>query len=192
MSRPVSLVFPACLALLGQFCWSPFASAFAAVDDPGASGDRVAALLFETVLVLALVFLGIRLGLERAARRRAERSLGERLRFETLLSEQVATFSRVSGPEVDGAIQRALRQMADFLVVDWGNLTEYSDDSRTARATHWWVAEGVGPKPSAIGFDEIPWVVTRLRRGELVRFSRIEELPEQDAAIDRRTYRRLG
>jgi signal transduction histidine kinase len=76
--------------------------------------------------------------------------------------------------------------------VDSGNLTEYSDDSRTARVTHSWVADGVGPQPPAIGFEEIPWVVTRLRRGELAMFSKIEELPEREAAVDRQTYRRLG
>jgi signal transduction histidine kinase len=144
------------------------------------------------VLFLSSLLLSIGLMLERAGRRRAEVLLGERLRFETLLSEQVATFSRISPVDVDREIQRALRRIADLLGVDWGNLTEYSDDSRTARVTHSWVAEGVGPQPPAIRFEEIPWVVTRLRRGELVRFSKIEELPEREAAVDRQTYRRLG
>jgi signal transduction histidine kinase len=144
------------------------------------------------VLFLSSLLLSIGLMLERAGRRRAEVLLGERLRFETLLSEQVATFSRISPADVDREIQRALRRIADLLGVDWGNLTEYSDDSRTARVTHSWVAEGVGPQPPAIRFEEIPWVVTRLRRGELVRFSKIEELPEREAAVDRQTYRRLG
>ena len=144
------------------------------------------------VLFLSSLLLSIGLMLERAGRRRAEVLLGERLRFETLLSEQVATFSRISPVDVDREIQRALRRIADLLGVDWGNLTEYSDDSRTARVTHSWVAEGVGPQPPAIRFEEIPWVVTRLRRGELVRFSKIEELPESEAAVDRQTYRRLG
>jgi signal transduction histidine kinase len=144
------------------------------------------------VLFLSSLLLSIGLMLERAGRRRAEVLLGERLRFETLLSEQVATFSRISPADVDREIQRALRRIADLLGVDSGNLTEYSDDSRIARVTHSWVADGVGPQPPAIGFEEIPWVVTRLRRGELAMFSKIEELPESAAAVDRQTYRRLG
>lgn len=184
---------PTCPALLPLLYCALSTPALAAAHDPTQSGDwAVWQVVAGAVLILSLVLLGIGLGLERAGRRRAEVLLGERLRFETLLSEQVATFSRVSGADVDRAIQRALRRMADFLAVDWGNLTEYSDDSRTARVTHWWVAEGVGPQPSAIGFEEIPWVVTRLRRGELVRFSKIEELPETEATVDRQTYRRLG
>ncbi|HSD22824.1 MAG TPA: ATP-binding protein [Solirubrobacterales bacterium] len=149
-------------------------------------------IVVGAVAILSSLLLAVGLLLERAGRRRAEALLGERLRFETLLSEQVATFSRIAPADVDREIQRALRRIADVLGVDWGNLTEYSDDSRTARVTHWWVADGVGPQPSAIAFEEIPWVVTRLRRGELVRFSKVEELPEREAAVDRETYRRLG
>jgi signal transduction histidine kinase len=144
-------------------------------------------------LVGALALLSAGLLIERSGRRRAELSLGERLRFETLLAEQAATFSRVgSGTDVDHEIERALRRIADFLAVDWSSLTEYSEDSRTARVTHWWVAEGMEPHPMALGFEEIPWSVTQLRRGETVRFSRVEELPEGVAAADRQTYRRLG
>ena len=184
----------ACLALPALLWAVPSPPpARAAADDLVRSGDwGVWPAVVGAALVVALALLGIRLARERAARRRAELSLGERLRFETLLSEQVATFSRVSGADVDPAIQRALRRIADSLSVDWGNLTEYSDDNQTARVTHWWVAEGVGPQPSAIGFEEIPWVVTRLRRGELVRFSTTDELPAGEAAVDRQTYRRLG
>ncbi|HWP74072.1 MAG TPA: GAF domain-containing protein, partial [Methylomirabilota bacterium] len=157
------------------------------------SGDWVVwQVVVGAVFILSLLLLAIGLMFERAWRRRAEVLLGERLQFETLLSEQVATFSRISAADVDREIQRALRRIADLLAVDWGNLTEYSDGSRTARVTHWWVADGVGPQPEAIGFEEIPWVVTRLRRGELVRFSKIDELPEGDATVDRETYRRLG
>ncbi|MGH7397010.1 MAG: sensor histidine kinase [Candidatus Rokuibacteriota bacterium] len=183
----------ACLALLALLCFAPSPSARAAADDLAQSGDRVAwQVVVGAVLILSLVMVGIGLVRERAGRRRAELSLGERLRFETLLSEQVATFSRISVADVDREIQRALRRIADFLAVDWGNLTEYSNDGQTARVTHGWVAEGVGPQPSAIGFDEMPWVVTQLRRGDLVRFSNVEELPESEAAVDRQTYRRLG
>ena len=143
-------------------------------------------------LVAALALLSAGLLVERTGRRRAELSLGERLRFETLLAEQAATFSRVSGTDVDREIERALRRIADFLAVDWSGLTEYSEDSQTARVTHWWMAEGMDPPPVALGFDEIPWSVTQLRQGETVRFTQIEELPEREAAVDRQTYRRLG
>lgn len=144
-------------------------------------------------LVVALALLSTGLLIERSGRRRAEVSLGERLRFETLLAEEAATFSRVSGADVDHEIERALRRIADFLGVDWSTLTEYSEDSRTARVTHRWMAEGMDPQPVAgLGLGEIPWSVAQLRRGATVRFARVEELPEVGAAVDRQTYRRLG
>ncbi len=185
MSSLLPLLRHAWLAPLSLLWVVPSAPACAAPHDLVRSDDwgfwqGVAG----AILIVSVALLGFRLARERAGRRRAERSLGERLRFETLLSEQVATFSRVSGADIDRAIQRALRRIADFLSVDWGNLTEYSDDS--------WAVEGVEPQPSAIGFEEIPWVVTRLRRGELVRFSKTEELPQGEAVVDRETYRRLG
>jgi len=144
-------------------------------------------------LVVALALLSTGLLIERSGRRRAEVSLGERLRFETLLAEEAATFSRVSGADVDHEIERALRRIADFLGVDWSTLTEYSEDSRTARVTHRWMAEGMDPQPVAgLGLGEIPWSVAQLRGGATVRFARVEELPEVGAAVDRQTYRRLG
>jgi signal transduction histidine kinase len=129
---------------------------------------------------------------QRAGRKQAERSLGHRLRFETALSEQAARFSSVSAAEVDGEIERALERIADVLEVDWGSLAEYSPETRQAQNTYRWVARGVPPPPATIGFDEIPWVVAQLRRGLLVRFASLEELPGDGAAVDRQTYRALG
>ena len=142
--------------------------------------------LVQRLELLSEVFAG---ALER---KRVELSIAERLRFETLLSEQTATFSSLSAAEIDRGIERALRRITDFFKADWGSLAEFSHDSRMARITHSWVAEGAAPAPSAVSLGEIPWVVTRLQGGEVVRFSQIDELPETDAAIDRRTYLKLG
>ena len=144
------------------------------------------------LLFLSLLALGAGFVWERAGRRRAERSLGERLRFETLLADQAAAFSRVSAGDVDREVERALRQIADFLEVDWGSLAQYSSDRRTARITHSWVAEGVQRQPSTLGFEELPWTVSRLQRGEVVRFSRLDGLPGGPAEVDQRTLRAMG
>jgi signal transduction histidine kinase len=142
--------------------------------------------LVERLRLLGEVFVG---ALER---KRLELSLAERLRFETLLSEQTATFSSLSATDVDREIERALGRIVAFLKADRGSLAEFSHDSRMARITHRWVVEGAVPAPSTVSLAEIPWVVARLQRGEVVRFSRIEELPQEEAAVDRRTYLRLG
>ena len=142
--------------------------------------------LVQRLQLLSEVFAG---ALER---KRVELLIAERLRFETLLSEQTATFSSLSPTEIDRGIERALRRIVDFFKADWGSLAEFSHDSRMARVTHSWVAEGAAAAPSAVPLTGIPWVAARLQGGEVVRFSRIEELPETDAAVDRRTYLGLG
>jgi signal transduction histidine kinase len=141
--------------------------------------------LVQRLRLLGEVFVG---ALER---KRLELSLAERLRFETLLSEQTATFSSLLATDVDREIERALGRIVDFFVADWGRLAEFSHDRRMARITHSWVAKGAVPASSTVSLAEIPWVVARLQGGEVVRFSRIEELPAE-AAVDRRTYLRLG
>ena len=144
-----------------------------------------AVVILEALLIVALL-------IERRGRQRAERSLAERLRFETLLSEQSAIFSSVPATDVDREIQRALRRIADFFAADRGSLTEFSHDSRTARMTHSWIAEGAGAVPPTVSLAKIPWVMSRLRRAEVVRFSRVEDLPQDEAATDRETYRALN
>lgn len=141
-------------------------------------------------VVEALLITGLLL--ERRGRRRAKELLAERLRFERLLSEQSATLSSMPAIEVDLEIERALRRIADFFKADWGSLVEFSHGDRVARITHSWAAEGAGPAPAMVSLTEIPWAVRRLQSGDVVRFSRIDELPAAEAAVDRATYVRLG
>lgn len=125
-------------------------------------------------------------------RRRAELALNERLRFEALLSELSAVFSGLPALELDFEITRGLRRIADFLEVDRASLVKFSEDRQSVHTTHSWTADGVAPAPSAIVLDQIPWTAARLQAGVAVRFSRLEELPEVEAAMDRRTYLALG
>jgi len=151
-------------------------------------GERAwpAGVVLERLGLLGEVFAGV------LERKRVELSLDEQLRFEVLLSEQSAAFSRVSAADVDREIEQALRRTVDFLGVDRGSLAEFSPDGRTTRVTHNWTNEGTEPPAAALGLAEVPWVESRLRAGEVVCFSRVADLPEHDAAVDRQTYARLG
>jgi len=142
--------------------------------------------LLPRLQLLSEVFAG---ALER---RRAELALNERLRFEALLSELSAVFSGLPALEIDNEITRGLRRIVDFLEVDRGSLVTLSEDRLSARTTHSWAADGVAPAPSTITLDQIPWTAARLLDGVVVRFSRLEELPAEEAAMDRRTYLGLG
>ncbi|MDO8479821.1 MAG: ATP-binding protein [Candidatus Rokubacteria bacterium] len=111
-------------------------------------------------------------------RKRMELSLAERLRFERLLSSLSAAFSHLSAADFDREVQRGLRQVVDFLGVDRGSLIEFSRDGITARS--WAIEEWMD-------VGEFPWMTARLRRGDVVRFAQLEELPDE-AAVDRRSY----
>ncbi len=111
-------------------------------------------------------------------RKRMELSLAERLRFERLLSSLSAAFSHLSAADFDREIQRGLRQVVDFLGVDRGSLIEFSRDGTPARS--WAIEEWMD-------VGEFPWMTARLRRGDVVRFAQLEELPDE-AAVDRRSY----
>jgi hypothetical protein len=117
---------------------------------------------------------------ERAARRRAEAALAGRrrsgsprpdanldrpLRFEALLSEQSAAFSRVSPAALDAEIERGLRRIADYLEADQGSLAELVPASGASRITHVWVGAGAERPPSAPALEKLPWVLARLLAG---------------------------
>jgi signal transduction histidine kinase len=139
-------------------------------------------ILVETALVVWLL-------LYRAAGRRAQRLLEDRLRFETLLVELSAKLIHVEAGGIDAALETALRRMIDVLGMDRGNLDEYMDDAPGIRVSC--ARPGIVELPSILAAEHFPWTVDTLRRGGVVRFCRSTELPEQ-ASIDRVSYDRLG
>src|SRR6266850_2589251 len=141
------------------------------------------------VLILGVVSLMWGLLLQRAGRRRVELSLDERLRFESLLSELSAGLIHISLNDLDDEIGRGLQRVGEFLKVDRANLHEYVVEGAIVRIS--WAVEGVEPLSRIMEPDQFPWATEQLRRGHIVRFSRLDELPEQ-AAIDRQSYQRSG
>jgi hypothetical protein len=123
-----------------------------------------------------------------AAGRPTERALAKRLRFERLLSTLSAGLIHVSAPDTGVAIERALQQVVTFLGVDRGGLDEHAEGRPRLRLS--WARPGLEEPPQVTAADRFPWVSGRLREGELVRFSRLAELPEA-AAIDRASFERV-
>ena len=111
------------------------------------------------------------------------------MRFETLLSELSAGLIHVPASAIDAALARALQQVAIFLGVDRGSLDVYVRGEPGIRVS--WALPGLEEPPRVTDADRFPWAAKRLRGGGIVRFSRIDELPE-DAALDRESYERAG
>lgn len=143
-----------------------------------------ALLVLQTLLIAALVA-------HRARRRRAERALAERLRFETLLSDLSATFVALPAAEVNRQIEDALRRIVEALELDRATLAELLEHGRGVRIAYAWTREGVDPIPATFEAREFPWIEWRLRHGHAVCFSRLDELPGE-AEADRRSLTRLG
>jgi two-component system, LuxR family, sensor kinase FixL len=139
--------------------------------------------LVEAVLITVLF-------LQWRRRRRAERSLGERLRFEELVSKLNAGLVAVRGADVPAEVRLGLRQLGEFLRVDRLTLVEFEEQVGGALHGYRWARPGVERAP-ILTLEHFPWLIARLRRREIVRFSRLEELPPE-AAIDRQTYQSVG
>ena len=133
--------------------------------------------------------MGLRHLLDRVVRRRAKLVPEERLRFETLLSELSAGLIHLAAADVDAAIERGLQQVVTFLGVDQGQLDEYAGSEPVVRIV--WARPGFEDMPRLMDDEQFPWAAETLRRGQVVRFSRIAELPAV-AALDRANLRRAG
>ena len=128
--------------------------------------------------------------LRRAARSRATLALEERLQFERLLADLSAGLIHIAATEIEAALERGLQQVSAFLRVDRGTLDEFFRDTPGVRMA--WTAPGIEPLPPVLdNADKFPWTVESLQRGDIVRFSRVDELPPE-ATIDRASYLGVG
>jgi signal transduction histidine kinase len=144
-----------------------------------------AAVMLIVAGALLMVWL-----LRRAARSRANLALEERLKFERLLADLSAGLIHISASEIESALERGLQQVSAFLTVDRGTLDEFFRDTPGVRMS--WTAPGIEPLPPVLDkSDKFPWTVETLQRGDIVRFSRADELPKE-ATIDRASYLGVG
>ena len=144
----------------------------------------LAALLLQGGLIGGLL-------VHRAQRRRAQQSLAERLRFETLLSDLAARFAASAPTETEETIRRGLQLIGEGLGVDWTTLRTLDERSDEARLAQSWTRDGVPARPAVIRAIQGPWLAARLRQGDVVHLARLTDLPDE-AVVDRQTLRNLG
>jgi formate hydrogenlyase transcriptional activator len=120
------------------------------------------------------------------------KELEERLRFETLLANLSARFAGLLADEVDGAIEDAQRQIVEALGLDRSSLWQFTGQNTEFLLTHTWNRPGLQPFPSRmVAKDYFPWALEKGLKGEIIRFSSIDELPPE-AARDAETLRKYG
>ena len=165
---PGSLVMFRTLSVWSQYRWHILAG--------------LAFALAQSILIVGLL-------IQRRQRRRIQWRLDERLQFEMLLADLAAAFVGVPTREIDARIENGLRRIVAELAIDRATLAEFITGDQL-RVTHARTRDGVAPPPGSFTRESFPWSLGRLRRGEVVRFSRPEELPEE-ATSDRESFRAL-
>ena len=99
--------------------------------------------------------------------------------FEWFLADISSTFVNAPSASLDGRIEDALRRLASFLDIDRAAFGEVAEDGTTV-LTHFFVAPGIPSYPRTVTDHQLPWWSERVRRGEVLAFSRLpDELPPE-------------
>jgi formate hydrogenlyase transcriptional activator len=127
------------------------------------------------------------------ARRTVEQELALQNEFERLIAEIAASFAAVSPDKEDEAIVDSQRRLAEFLGVERSSLWQPVDGRDDEFVyTHVWRADPSVPLPNSehlLADTHFPWAMSRLRDGEIVAFTSVDEVP---SGTDRESYRRVG
>jgi signal transduction histidine kinase/integral membrane sensor domain MASE1/GAF domain-containing protein len=159
--------------------WRPFS--------PLTPGESVVVLqVFATVIGVPLLYLGAAI----EGRRRGTRVLGERLKFEELVSRLSAAFVRPASHEMDRAFEDGLQQLGQFVGVDRVTLRRFTADGQL-NVAYAWLAPHAAPAPGPLHRSEFPWAADRLWNKEPIVVADVEDLPDS-AASERSHLRRTG
>ena len=122
-------------------------------------------------------------------RRRAEDALGERLKFEELLSDLSARFVNIPPDRVDSDIEDGLRRILELFQIDRCALLRLLPAQSTYQITHAASSDHVPLVPAGVELPSslYPWAFAKLaEKHEVVSVSRLDDLPPE-AAADRQT-----
>ena len=118
-------------------------------------------------------------------RKKAEELLARRGEMEKLITRIATRFVNLAPDEVDLGIERALRELGEFLGVDRSYVFLFSSDGRTMSNTHEWAAEGVEPVMDDLqdlDTETFSWCIGKMRNKEVLCVPRVEDLPPEAEA----------
>jgi transcriptional regulator with GAF, ATPase, and Fis domain len=106
---------------------------------------------------------------------------------ERVLSELSTRFTGLPAGEINGEMQRALRELVECFGTERATLFEFSTDGTALRPIHSWARPPIEPYTNQFFQVELPWFCGRLLRGEVVQFERLpDDLPAE--AVREREY----
>jgi PAS domain S-box-containing protein len=127
-------------------------------------------------------------------RKQMEEALGERLRFEQLVSHLSARFVNMPPDRVDSEVEDGLRQILKFFQVDRCVLLRTLPGKTSFQITHVASSDDVPPLPAGIELPRsiYPWLYEKLtEKHEVMSISRLDDLPAE-ANVDRQTCIEMG
>jgi formate hydrogenlyase transcriptional activator len=118
------------------------------------------------------------------------KSLEERLRFETLLSEISTRFINLPPDRIDSGIEDAQRRICELLGLDRSTLWQASEGAPgSMHLTHWHLPSGRPSPPEEMDASQFfPWTTQKVRDGEPVIISKLTDFPPE-AGRDLESFR---
>ena len=113
-------------------------------------------------------------------RKQHQEKLEKHLVLETLVADLSTVFAKVPASDIDIEIEDGLRYVVDCLGIDQSSLLEFSADHLHLDVTHSYTVSRYNQVSTsgACVKQALPWFADQLLRGEIVRFQRLDALPE--------------
>jgi len=120
--------------------------------------------------------------------------IGDRLRFEQMISDLSARLLRLPPGKLDGEIEQALKKVMAFFQVDRCGLLRTLPGRESWKITHVASSESAPPIPvdAELPRSIHPWAYDRLtNHGEVIMFSKVDDMPDE-ARVDKQTWKSWG
>jgi PAS domain S-box-containing protein len=134
---------------------------------------------------------GICVEMDLTARKRVERELESRLRFERLVSDLSATFATERDTRAEDQIPPWLGRLGEFLDVPWVSVSQLAPNQRSLRLVSAWTAQGFTPLPETVWEREFADLGAMLVTGRAVTIEDCEH-PSPSPELDPAWVARLG
>jgi PAS domain S-box-containing protein len=126
------------------------------------------------------------------APRQAKQLLEERLQFEALFSDLSTTFINLPDSALGQEIERWLERIIETLNLDRVSLLEFSEDKTRLMIAHIYEHPGAPSFPGFVASNLSPWIIEKIRRGEMLVLSRCPDDLPKEAKPERHYCRQRG
>ena len=115
-------------------------------------------------------------------RKKLEELLQFRNELGSLISKISSNFINLPIEKIDEGINKALKEISEFVDVDRSYVFLFSDNMTTMSNTHEWCTEGIEPqmdKLQGLPVEAVPWWMEKLNNFENIHIPRISDLPPE-------------